>query len=182
MKELLGNFQNQLKTISDWISTTIDANKTNKIPMGDLSFDRIPKYFSKELLNDSFVVYCDELPIPPLKIFELDQYSEMESRDFTGITYKNHFFIKERGRTNEILHFHEMIHLVQWKYLGLEKFLLCYAHGLLNFGYRNSPIENMAYNHQDKFEAGDQYNAEKEVIKEMSFFDNLVEEIYKANK
>lgn len=52
----------------------------------------------------------------------------------------------------ESLHFHELVHVIQWRLLGPEGFLALYADGLERFGYRNSPLEVMAYELQDKFE------------------------------
>ncbi len=54
-------------------------------------------------------------------------------------------FLKHRHTSNEALHFHELIHVVQWQSLGPERFLKTYAEGLERFGYRNSPLEKMAY-------------------------------------
>ena len=53
---------------------------------------------------------------------------------------------------DESLHFHELVHVIQWRLLGPEKFLAFYADGLERFGYRNSPLEVMAYNLQDRFD------------------------------
>ena len=47
-----------------------------------------------------------------------------------------------------------MIHLVQWRLLGAEFFLAMYAGGLEKFGYRNSPLEKMAYEAEDLFKRG----------------------------
>jgi hypothetical protein len=50
-------------------------------------------------------------------------------------------------------HFHELIHILQWRILGPERFLWLYADGLERFGYRNSPLEIMAYELQERFDA-----------------------------
>ena len=47
--------------------------------------------------------------------------------------------------TEEAIHFHELIHVIQWRLLGPEDFLKSYANGLDEFGYENSPLEKMAY-------------------------------------
>ena len=52
----------------------------------------------------------------------------------------------------ESLHFHELVHVVQWSALGPEKFLACYADGLERFGYLRSPLELMAFRLQRRFE------------------------------
>jgi hypothetical protein len=50
------------------------------------------------------------------------------------------------------LHFHELIHVVQWRLLGAEFFIAMYAGGLEKFGYRNNPLEKIAYDAQELFD------------------------------
>lgn len=71
-----------------------------------------------------------------------------------GITYKDTFFINQAYST-ESLHFHELIHVVQWERLGVDNFLLAYGVGLMHFGYKNSPLEQMAYLLQGRFDNGE---------------------------
>jgi hypothetical protein len=60
------------------------------------------------------------------------------------------------------LYFHELIHVIQWRLLGPERFLALYAEGLEAFGYHNSPLEQMAYNAQNMFSRSTQiFDAEK---------------------
>ena len=42
--------------------------------------------------------------------------------------------------------------MVQWRALGSENFLACYADGLERFGYMRSPLELMAFRLQRRFE------------------------------
>ncbi len=43
---------------------------------------------------------------------------------------------------------------VPWERLGVDDFLLAYGAGLMQFGYRNSPLEKMAYFLQSGFDRG----------------------------
>ena len=70
-----------------------------------------------------------------------------------GITFKNTFFLRQ-GCASESLHFHEMVHVIQWARLGVEKFLLAYGLGLLAHGYEQSPLEKTAYDLQRRFDSG----------------------------
>jgi len=47
-----------------------------------------------------------------------------------------------------------MVHVVQWERLGIDNFLLAYGTGLLQYGFRDSPLEEMAYSLQSGFESG----------------------------
>jgi len=69
-----------------------------------------------------------------------------------GITYLNTYFVRDDRARDESLHFHELVHVIQWRLLGPEKFLALYAVGLERFGYRKSPLEVMAFNLQHRFQ------------------------------
>lgn len=60
----------------------------------------------------------------------------------------------KQGHASEELHFHELVHVVQWARLGVDNFLLAYGLGLLLSGYAQSPLEQMAYELQRHFELG----------------------------
>jgi hypothetical protein len=62
----------------------------------------------------------------------------------------------------EALHFYELIHVIQWRLLGPEGFLVAYANGLDEFGYENSPLEKMAYDAEAAFKRSSPiFDAEK---------------------
>ena len=58
---------------------------------------------------------------------------------------------KERSRDDQRLYFHELVHVVQSKLLGPERFLAENAAGLETFGYRGSAVEAMAYDAETAF-------------------------------
>jgi hypothetical protein len=77
----------------------------------------------------------------------LKRFGDFEQMDMAGITYLDTYFVRA-----DQVHFHELVHVIQWRLLGPENFLARYADGLERFGYRNSPLEKMAYNFQDRFD------------------------------
>jgi hypothetical protein len=72
--------------------------------------------------------------------------------DAGGTTYLDTYFVRADQSHSESLHFHELVHVIQWRLLGPEKFLALYADGLERFGYRKSPLERMAFSLQKRFE------------------------------
>ena len=84
----------------------------------------------------------------------LQRFREFEHGDYDGITYLDTIFVKGSQANDEELYFHELIHVLQWGLLGPERFLALYADGLESFGYRDSPLEKMAYLAEKEF--GDQ--------------------------
>ena len=97
------------------------------------------------------VVLVDPLPMPPLSSMGLVRFAEFERGNSDGITYIDTIFLKPTRSNDEIIHFHELVHVIQWRLLGLDRFLLSYANGLECLGYRQSPLEAMAYNAETSF-------------------------------
>jgi hypothetical protein len=134
-----------------WIQQTLATHQRNANSVASRGFARLPRYFSEHLLTTSKVVVLNLLPVPPLSKLGLNRFAEFEQENFDGITYLETFFIKPGHEENEGLHFHELIHVLQRKMLGPETFLARYADGLETKGYRNSPLEVMAYNAEAHF-------------------------------
>jgi hypothetical protein len=110
----------------------------------------------------------DRLPVPPLAAWGLTRLADFERGDFDGITYLDTFFLKRAHSRNEAMHFHELIHVIQWKILGPEQFLTSYADGLECFGYRQSPLEVMAYDAEKAFATSTaSFDAERLVAKRL---------------
>ena len=78
------------------------------------------------------------------------------------------YFIKRTVVGEEAIHFHELIHVIQWRLLGPEDFLAAYANGLDEFGYDNSPLEKMAYDAEALFRRSSPiFDAEKFVAEQL---------------
>ena len=69
----------------------------------------------------------------------------------SAITFLDTYFIHPNAAADESVHFHELVHVIQWQTLGPKEFLLLYAAGLVELGHSESPLEKMAYAHQQRF-------------------------------
>jgi hypothetical protein len=134
-----------------WIRQTLAAHQASAKTVASRGFKRLPQYFSQELLDAAKIVSVPRVPIPPLSSMGLHRFRGFEQGDWDGITYLDTYFVKRTKAADEELHFHELIHVVQWRLLGPERFLKLYADGLERFGYQDSPLERMAYNAQAQF-------------------------------
>lgn len=141
----------EFRTLIGWIRQTLTVHEKGAKAVASLGFLRLSGYFGNELLTSAKVVAVDRVPMPPLSAMGLSRFAEYEHGDYEGITYLDTFFVKRRSAAIEQLHFHELIHIVQWRLLGPEAFLATYAAGLQTFGYRNSPLERMAYDAEASF-------------------------------
>lgn len=155
-------FQAIYPRVMNWIRLTLDASASEACTVVSLEFPRLRHYFSDGLLAATKVVSVDRVPVPPLAALGLNQFSEFVNGNYDGITYLDTFFVKHYRAADERLYFHELIHVVQWRLLGPERFLAAYAAGLEVHGYRNSPLEMMAFIAEEGFSHNAQiFDAEK---------------------
>jgi hypothetical protein len=144
-------FDAKLPVILGWIQKTLAEHASRAQPVASLGFRRLPQYFASDVLRSAKVVYVPSVPAPPLSAIGLPQFSDFENMNAAGITYLDTFFSREEMRGDEAHHFHELIHVLQWKMLGPKSFLAAYADGLERNGYRASPLEVMAYTLESVF-------------------------------
>jgi hypothetical protein len=144
-------FEIAFPKVIGWIKQILWAHRAETRPVISKDFKRLPLYFSQAQMEAAKFVVVDRVPMPPLSSIGLSRFSEFERGDYDGITYLDTYFLKKSAADDETLHFHEMIHIVQWRLLGAEFFLAMYAGGLETFGYRNSPLEKIAYDAQELF-------------------------------
>ena len=152
----LENILPKLPAITAWIDATLAAYAAQVRPVADFGFKRLPDFYSPDLLARAKVVVVERIPFPPLPALGLPDLSAFVGGDSDGITYKDTYFLKATQVADESLHFHELVHVVQWAHLGVEGFLMAYAKGLLEQGYRQSPLEVMAYDLQAYFKRNGQ--------------------------
>ncbi len=152
--DLIQKFNSILPMVREWIENTLEKHKVNAVRVIDLSFLRLKKVFPPDLLDRTKVVVVNgTVPFPPLSRMGLPEFSQIENMPMAGVTYKDTFFINHLHKT-ESLHFHELVHVIQWERLGVNNFLLAYGYGLMQSGYQDSPLEKMAYTLQGKFDDG----------------------------
>lgn len=145
-----------------WIQKTLEFYEKNAKAVTSMHFVRLPLYFDRSLLETAKFIAIDRLPMPPLSAMGLSRFAVFEQGDFNGITYLDRYFIKQTVETQEAVHFHELIHVIQWRLLGPEGFLRAYANGLEEFGYENSPLEKIAYDAEASFKRSSAiFDAEK---------------------
>ena len=101
-----------------WIRQTLADHAQSAQPVASRGFKRLPLYFSQELLDATKFVVVPRVPVPPLSSMGLHRFSDFERGDWDGLTYLDTYFVKRTKSTDEELHFHELIHVVQWRLMG----------------------------------------------------------------
>lgn len=149
--DVIQRFQAALPGVRQWIDEYIAAHADHARVVGTLGFARLPACFPSQLLDRAKVVTVPHVPFPPVERLGLPELAPVHQVSFAGITFKDTYFLRQ-GHASESLHFHELVHVVQWDTLGVDNFLLAYGVGLVRFGYQQSPLEQMAYSLQRGFD------------------------------
>jgi hypothetical protein len=133
-----------LAKIEKWIDQVLADYSDNALPCSVFSKAFTGFYFP-EALENSFFVIVDKIPKPDFPELHEAGLSGFINMDVNGITYKNTYFIKRGYENNLALHFHELVHVQQWRHLGAQSFISRYIQELYEYGYDDAPLEKMAY-------------------------------------
>jgi hypothetical protein len=136
-----------------WIDDYMIPHAQDARSVHSLNNPRLAASFPEPLLRRAKTVTLESIDYPPIESFGLPEFADAEPEARHGITFKDTYFVR-RDMESEDLHFHELVHIVQWEHLGPERFLLAYGVGLATRGYRESPLEAMAFSLQRKFYEG----------------------------
>jgi hypothetical protein len=148
-------FTDALPGIQAWIEEVLSVHSNEAVSLESFGFKRLLAFFSRRLLEHTKVVITNKCPVPPLNALGLSQFARFETGEFRGITFLDTYFVLRSEVADEALHFHELVHVIQWEVLGLQRFLQMYAEGVERFAeYKDNPLERIAYAHQDRFTAG----------------------------
>ena len=149
--DIIQRFHAALPEVRQWIDEFLNNHAEQARAVSTLGFTRLATCFPQEFLERAKVVIVPWVPFPPVDSMGLPELAPMQKMSFEGITFKDTIFLQQ-DQTSESLHFHELVHVVQWARLGIDNFLLAYGVGLIQFGYKQSPLEQMAYALQRRFE------------------------------
>lgn len=151
--DTLQRFQSALPQVRQWIEEYLDSHAAQARSVSSLNFNRLADWFPLELLEGTKVVTVNKVQFPPIDKFRLPELAYLQQKTFAGVTFNDTFFVQQDSADNESLHFHELVHVAQWSTLGIDNFLLAYGSGLIQKGYPESPLEEMAYALQRRFDA-----------------------------
>ena len=154
MHDLLTRLQRALPAVEKWISTLHASSAPHSVSVSATGFARLGRYVPSSVLQGARAVAVDAVPFPPVGALGLPEFEPMAAMPMAGITFGHMYFV-QREHWQEPIHFHELVHVVQWSALGVAPFLSTYALGIARHGYEASPLELAAFDLQGKFERGD---------------------------
>lgn len=144
-----------LNKIEDWIDSTNVKFSTQRQSCA-LFASSFAGFYTEEFLSNSYFVVVDSIPkpdFPELRQAGLGGFLDMEVQ---GITYKNTYYVVPSVAQDLRLHFHELVHVAQWKSLGAIGFLQRYISEVQSVGYHEASLEKIAYAFDHHFAQGGQ--------------------------
>lgn len=154
MNTIINHFHQSLPNVLQWIEAYRALHASKQSRLIETPFEGLKRCFTTSMLERASSVPVDVVEMPPLSKLGLPEFQNFESTNYAGVTYLSTYYLQKSQAKDESLNFHEMVHVIQWDELGAEGFLLLYAIGLAQNGYRHSPLEEIAYYLQSEFEAG----------------------------
>lgn len=142
-----------LHKVDQWIDQTNLEHQEQRISCSKF-FDEFRGFYSLEFLQQAYFVVVDSIPkpnFPELRQMGLGNFIDM---DVHGITYKNTYYVLPHLVSNLRLHFHELVHVAQWRHLGAKDFIERYMTEIQTAGYDDAPLERMAYSCDAHFTSG----------------------------
>ena len=153
MTDLLVRLKRALPSVRKWIDDLHAQHSDQASAAASLALPRLASCFPEVVLRSARAVTVGHIPFPPVSAYGLPEFEGMASMEMAGITFRNLYFVSQ-SYSVESVHFHELVHVVQWNTLGADEFLLTYGLGVAQHGYMESPLEAIAYELQSRFENG----------------------------
>jgi len=125
--EIIKALKPHLPVVKKWITDYTQAHSPDAISISDFRFSRLPQHYPRKILDTAKVVIVDKVEMIPLTQLGISGLDEFEYLNATGVTYFNTYFIDKNYSQAESVHFHELVHIVQWYHLGIDIFLLLYG-------------------------------------------------------
>lgn len=137
--------------VEKWIDKTNYEFSSERRSCSEFS-EQFAGFYTPEFLERAFYVVVEDIPEPDSIALESIGLTGIVDEHTEGITYGDTYYIKPKLEHELRLHFHELVHVVQWKELTKPVFIDRYARDLKSLGYDDAPLEKMAYFLQACFE------------------------------
>ena len=123
-------------------------------------------FYSADFLKTAFFVVTDEIPKPDFPRLREAGLGDFIDMDVAGITYNDTYYVKKEAANELRLHFHELVHVLQWREIGLQGFIERYIREIQDFGYDKAPLEKMAYALDGHYQSEGRHLSVEQVVRD----------------
>jgi hypothetical protein len=155
----------------EWIRQMRDRHVESARPLDLSERAALKDYCDAEILRSVRVKEVSEIEKPPFYDALRSQLAFVGMRfdfDFTavdGLTFDNCILIRARPLAPDLL-FHELVHVEQYRQLGIPRFAAAYIRGFAEngFRYQEIPQEKIAFSLTERFALNETFSLREEVV------------------
>lgn len=154
-----------IEEVEEWINRVNCSHREERRSCSAFK-EQFNGFYSPDFLRAAFFVVTEEIPkpdIPGLRELGLGDFIDM---DVSGITYNDTYYVKKEAADDLRLHFHELVHVVQWRALTPPGFIERYIREIQACGYAESPLEKMAYALDEHYQSKGRYLGIEQFVRE----------------
>jgi hypothetical protein len=162
----VGLLQSFVPAVAGKVHEWIESQRAEHLPVAralmDVEHGALSAHFAEETLARARVALVERVPSPPFLGGILKQLEFIGKRvhfNFSGaagITFGECVLVVDPGVPVDLL-FHEMVHVEQYRILGMKEFARAYVQGIVDsdFIYEKIPLEAIAFGMTARFKAGE---------------------------
>jgi hypothetical protein len=155
----------------NWIAAERHKHLPNSRPLTLAECKGLTSYFSSQCLASARLARVDEIPTPMFVRRVIDRFEFLQKRiqfdfsDASGMTLGECILIADPDPSDELL-FHELVHVEQYRILGMKGFARAYVQGVVdsNFVYEKIPLEAAAFELTARFTEGESFAVHDELL------------------
>lgn len=151
--------------IEQWIHQVNASHKEVRRSCSVLE-EHFKGFYSSDFLKKTFFVVADEIPKPKFPELRKEKLGDFIDMDVGGITYNDTYYVKKSAANELRLHFHELVHMIQWRELTPQGFIERYIREIQDFGYNKAPLEEMAYALDQHYQKQGRYLSVEKFVQE----------------
>lgn len=154
-----------IEEIEEWIHQMNSSHKDVRRPCSVFE-EHFNGFYSPGFLKTAFFVVTDEIPKPDFPGLRDSGLADFIDMDVEGITYNDTYYVKKEAENELWLHFHELVHVLQWRVLAPQGFIERYIREIQDFGYDNAPLEKMAYDLDGHYQSKGRHLSVEQFVRE----------------
>lgn len=156
-----------LEIIEEWIHQINASHEASKESCSIFQ-NQFSGYYSPNFLKSAHFVVVEKIPKPDFPELREAGLGQFIDTNFDGITYDDTYYIQRPAAQDLRLHFHELVHVLQWRYLTPSGFIKRYITEIQKHGYHKAPLEKMAYSLEMHYQGqGKRFDIEEHVCENL---------------
>jgi hypothetical protein len=155
----------------NWIAAQRLKHLPNSRPLTSAECRDLAAHFSSQCLVSARIASVDQIPTPTFVRHIIDRFEFLQKRiqfDFSAasaMTLGECILVADPELSVELL-FHELVHVEQYRILGMKGFARAYVQGVVdsNFVYEKIPLEAAAFALTARFSNGESFAVHDELL------------------